>query len=273
MNLIRLIFWCLILSVFQPSFAATILSVQKVDIAGAHGLVVISEDQFILADTFKSQDPEVSRLFKVSESKSSAISFEGMGLSGVTPISEGYLICDLHASRVFQTDKNFQIKKQWDVENPWVAKMDLNGYIHVLTFGGQFYSLQTKGQKTLLISDLDAPFDFEFTENDGEVWISEQGAQEGRVSLWKKGKNKKFARSLDSKYDWKNPEGLLFQSGILWVLDTELGELIQVNKNGAAEVALKDLGIPILIKALKENLIIYTNDYQGGPALLNILPK
>jgi len=270
MNLIYLIFWCLLTNPFQASFAATILSVQKLELAGAHGLAVISENQFILADTFKSKNPVESGLYEVDGVNITPIPFRGVGLAGITSIPEGYFICDLHASRVFQTDKNFQIKQQWQIENPWVAKIDLKGNIHVLTFGGQFYSLKPKGRKTLLISDLDAPFDFEFTENDGEVWISEQGAQEGRVSLWKKGKNKKFARSLDSKFDWQNPEGLLYQSGILWVLDTELGKLIQVNNKGAAKVALKDLGIPILIKALNENLIVYTNDYQGGPALITV---
>ncbi len=266
------ILWAISLFLSNAASAATILSVKKVDIAGAHGMTVLSKNEIFLADTFKSLDSSVSRIYQVAGTKLSAVNFQGLGLSGITPISTGYLICDLHASIVYKTNKSFEIKSQWRVQNPWVAKADTAGNILVLTYSGQLLSLKLNGGQEILISNLDAPFDFEFSPKFDGVWISEQGQHDGKVSFWKFDKTKKPKRVLDSIFPWKNPEGLLWLNGYLWVLDTEVGSLIKVSESGTATVALKGLGIPILIQRIETHILVYSNDYKGSPALLEIRP-
>lgn len=255
---------------YGPAFAANIVSVQKVDVVGAHGMAVDSENRIILADTFKSQDANASRLFQIQSDKILKLPFQGLGISGITAISTGFLICDLQASVVYKTNKAFEIENSWSVENPWTAKIDSEGNIFILTHAGRFVVIDSAGKQKILISNLDAPFDFTFIKDFSGIWISEQGEKEGRVSLWKFDKSNKIKRALTSKYNWQNPEGLLFHNGILWVVDTELGELIQIDEKGSAKLAVKELGIPILIQKLGGQMLVYSNNFKGGPALVQI---
>ncbi|MGE0763667.1 MAG: hypothetical protein AB7N80_10355 [Bdellovibrionales bacterium] len=258
----------LMFSLSAHAESVTLGSVQTVPIVGAHGMVFSHKNELILTDTFRSQDPCESSLFIFSKNEIAKGKFSGSGLAGISKTQTGYLISDLQGSIVYETDKNLKVLNQWAVTNPWQAKAGPDGQVYIITYAGNFVRVTPTGRLTTLISGLDAPFDFAFTEN-GHVWISEQGQADGRVSLWQFDKNK-FVRSFDSAFKWRNPEGLIYQGGNLWVLDTELGELIKVSFDGTTKSQIKNLGIPILIETTQKSFVVFSNNYKGKPSLLSI---
>lgn len=251
--------------------AGSNLKVENLSLSGAHGMAVLSQDQILFSDTFNPQGNSEVLVYNRKKNEFDTVGFSGQGLAGISQLPSGYLICDLHGSAVYRTDFKFQTtaEQTWQVENPWIAKADGKGNIYVLTYSGEFLQLLPHGKSKTLISELDAPFDFDFDPKGG-FWISEQGVQDGAVSLWQKSSKRKYLRTVTSKWTWKNPEGVLFDGGFLWVVDTESGELVRVTGDGVAKTMLKDLGIPILIRKLDTHFLIYSNNYEGAPALLEI---
>lgn len=142
--------------------------------------------------------------------------------------------------------------------------------IFAITNAGDFIQLNANGTHTKLIQNLDAPFDFAFDKTKNGVWITEQGKKDGRVSFWKKNTRQTFQRVKDSRFNWKNPEGILYSKGFIWVLDTEPGLLVQVSQNGLSKTIARNLGVPILIKEWNSNFIILSNNFQGSPAVIMI---
>jgi hypothetical protein len=58
----------------------------------------------------------------------------------------------------------------------------------------------------------------------------------------------------------------------LFVLETERGELVQVERDGRARAVLAGLGIPILIRKRGSDLVIFANRHDGVPSLLTVRP-
>lgn len=262
--LLAMSFFCASLS------AATVDLVQAVNLGGAHGMEVTAKKEILLADTFRSRRTVKSQLYRIKQQTVESISVSGAGLAGLSRNNLGYLICDLHGSKVQQVDDHFLPLQSWKIQNPWIARTDSLGNTFALTYGGELLKLLPDGQTETLLTGLDAPFDFAFTDNANEMWISEQGENLGRVALWDLTPGQSAQTKLTARYHWSNPEGLLFANGLLWVLDTELGHLVKVHADGSTELTMADLGIPILIRPWGEQLLIYSNQYQGSPALLII---
>jgi hypothetical protein len=259
-----------ILSFAQLAYAQVLKRTLNLPLMGVHGMSITSQG-IMLTDTFKSSGASESWLYLLDDQNLKRLNFKGVGLAGIAEIGSGYLICDLHGSFIYQTNKNLKIEKQWAVLNPWNARMSLDGKIFAITQSGQFILLNLNGTVTELIQNLDAPFDFAFDVDQGGVWITEQGQKDGRVSLWKQNTGLKFTRTVDSQFKWKNPEGIVYSRGFAWVLDTELRQLVKVSTNGMTQSAAQNLGIPILIKEFNGDFVVLSNNFQNGPKLLTLV--
>ncbi|MCX6116198.1 MAG: hypothetical protein NT027_01550 [Proteobacteria bacterium] len=189
--------------------------------------------------------------------------------AGISSLNDGFVRCDLHGSRVLRTDRDL---KSWTIKNPWNARLGADGLIYVITYNGEFYSISKTNEVRLEISGLDAPFDFQFT-NDGEVWITEQGQGLGRVAKWQRGLNGVFELALTSNRQWLNPEGIVTLGKKIFVLDTESEELVEVYETVETATSISGLGMPILVKENRQELFVYSNSYLGFPSILVLKSK
>ncbi len=255
-----------------PLAAASIVSMSPASVGGAHGMEVIGRAKVLVSDTFKSQGTAESFLYIQHQNSLEQLSFSGDGLAGISTVPNGYVVCDLAGSRVVELDGSFQVRRAWPVVHPWNAKLAPDGQLYALTFEGSFERLLPNLTTETILTGLDAPFDFAFTADPRQVWISEQGAAAGRVARWSVPAQGPGALELTAHHGWQNPEGLDLSGTDLWVVDTEAGSLVKVDASGNATLALSGLGIPILVRNLSpQKLLVYSNRYQGHPSFLTVL--
>mgnify|MGYP001575108426 FL=1 len=264
----------ILLSLSISVHAATFSDFRFVTPTGAHGMEIDTQHEgLLLADTFRSMGTEDSRIYRLTESPAPrATGYSGQGISGISAVPGGYLVCDLNASRVIQVTSSFEVIREWSVSHPWNAKVDQNGTPYAITHEGELVRLLPSGKTRTVISGLDAPFDFAFTHQSDEVWISEQGKGLGAVSGWKIPPRGNGIRQISSNYPWANPEGMVFFQDSIWVVDAERGELVEMGSDGSVESVFQGLGIPILVKNDRGRLLVYSNQYRGRAALLWLSP-
>lgn len=258
---------------------ASITDIEPVGLQGVHGMEILPDGRLVLADTYKSARTPKSFLYVRDGQGWTRTNLEGQGFAGVSYGNLTFLICDVVGSRVLETDEHFRILRAWKVPSPWIARRLPDGQPHVLTAGGSFVRLLPNGGSQVLLAGLDSPFDFVPGARSNEVWISEQGARgDGRVSLWRVLPSPaapeilRGERVLEARERFANPEGLAFVGGTLWVADTGLGRLVKVATDGKAVVARENLGLPILVRPHHDELVIYSMNFQGGPALVRVRP-
>lgn len=255
-----------------PTFRASQVTFSASEIRAAHGMALDPAGALLVADTYRYEDParKVSHIFRVMPGRPREAVFSGQEIAGLERISDGYLIADFGASKVYETNLLFEVRRQWDAPKPWNAKRTADGDTYVVTYDG-FGVLTPEGGYRQLTSDLDYPFDFLAVGKDS-FWITEQGKGPGRVSLWTMKPNQKsLRRNAEVRYPWSNPEGIVEVDGQFLALDTARGELVQFNAAGRATCIVEGLGIPILIVQRNEaSLLIFSNQTLIGPAFIGI---
>ena len=195
---------------FNEVYGLEILKEEPVALSGAHGMALTSEGSLLLSDTFRSRGTGWSWVFESTSQGWVQRDVRGVGMAGLEKIEGGYLACDVQGSKVFELDEDLRKVREWSVPSPWNEKRSAEGRIFVVSFQNKVFELMDEGPPLTVISDLDAPFDLEFSQSPNELWISEQGVAEGRVSLWKLGETAE--RVLVSDYPWDNPEGMVLKA-------------------------------------------------------------
>lgn len=257
---------------FSPDSSAKILDWQKAPVPAAHGMYIGPRGRVWFADTFHKLNP-VSHIYNAEGEIVKTAPF-GVGLGGIAkhPTKSLFSFCDTMGSLIHWLDGHGRHVASFKVSEPWNARWTPSGdKMWVVSYRGEVFELAADGESREILSDLDAPFDLA-PVSDSRFWLSEQGShgRSGRVCLFDGSKPKPQKIVCNRGVELSNPEGLWpLADGSVLAVDTEAGLLLRIAANGSSEVLEKNLGLPILVQALKEDRwVVFTNQSNSGAAVV-----
>jgi sugar lactone lactonase YvrE len=218
--------------------------------AGVHGMALRPDGTLFFSDSFGRRD-KVRRVYTLAppyDGEPRPTTIAGATPAGLAFLDGSLYVCDVGAGTVTAYDAALAVVAAWKVEGPWnVARHPSLGLVAV-THDGRVAELEPGGGVKELFGGGLAPFALA-VDAAGGLWMSEQGAARGDPGrITRREADGAIAGEL--AYPWANPEGLAIGAdGLLWIAETERGELLRVAADGRVEVIKAGLKLPVVVTA------------------------
>jgi sugar lactone lactonase YvrE len=238
--------------------------------AGVHGMALSPDGTLFFSDSFGRRD-KVRRVYTLAspyDGEPRPTTIVGATPAGLAFIGGSLYVCDVGAGTVTAYDASFAVVAAWSVKEPWnVARHPSLGLVTV-THDGRVAKLAPDGGVTELFGGGLAPFALA-VDAKGGLWMSEQGAAQGdpgRVTR----READGAIAEEIAYPWANPEGLAIGAdGLLWIAETERGELLRVAADDRVEVIKAGLTLPVIVTAAPDGAL-FVSTGGAAPELLRV---